>query len=549
MLVSDNFMIDLIGLFIFSLCGLWLISWMRIRQATDRCEQLRRDLEAVKQVGTKMKRNCDRYRFEVEWKKVIEGKHSGTRLLNILKQWCRPESRFYGWILYSDGNWDASDHNVQRPDIPQHLPVCGNVIEKSKQPEFFDNLPPEVETLSLFQCDLDATDTSLMFLSELPDFASDSSEREAFVHLMQRTRCQRQEVPEPILNANHDVEVELAKEMLEIRALLDSEFQSPHEMMQGFLKKLAFLTGYQWASLYLNGPESETNHACPHFASGGMLESCNDLANWQRGEQVFVDELFDLCDSSVIITAETVLERNEEIPFRCGMVIPVSHEGETLGLLMLTHRETTLPRHEEAQLVEWASSFLLQTLQREISRADIAQQARRDALTNLANRGTFDQELARFLEQSELMQEPCSLLMLDVDNFKSFNDRYGHTVGDLVLKKVAAALQEITHELRVTDHALAARYGGEEFAMILPNVGHTGAMRIAEQIRQRISQLQVLTENEKLSVTISLGVATSDRQKFEAEELIKQADRGLYLAKESGRNCVCTHCTSDSLSV
>ncbi len=549
MLVSDNLTIDLIGLFSFSVCGIWLFSWMKIRRTLDHCEQLRQELETANQISSKIKSNCDRYRFEVEWLKAIEDKHSGSRLLNRLKRWSRSEDHFYGWVVYSDETWDASDRTIQCPAIPQHLTFSGNTIQKVKHPELFDDLPIEIESLFLILCTSDDSDSSLMILTELPAFAADLPAREEFAHLMQRTKCQRQEIPEPILKSNQDVEVELAKEMLEIRTLLDSEFQSPQEMMQGFLKKLATLTGYQWASLYLNDSEDTSDHACPHFASGGTLENSKAAASWQRGEKFFVDAMSHLTDSPLIITTETILECNEEIPFRCGMLIPIKHAGDILGVLMLSHSESTTPRHEEAQLVEWASSFLLQTLHREISREDIANQARRDALTKLANRGTFDQELARFLEHSTLTQEPCSLIMLDVDHFKSFNDDHGHVVGDLVLKKVAESLQELTQELRVADHALAARYGGEEFAMILPNVGHTGAMRIAEQIRQRILQLQVVTENGNLSVTISLGVATSFQESLETEELVKQADQGLYLAKESGRNCVCTLQTNESLSM
>ena len=133
--------------------------------------------------------------------------------------------------------------------------------------------------------------------------------------------------------------------------------------------------------------------------------------------------------------------------------------------------------------------------------------------------------------------QPISLIMIDIDFFKLFNDAYGHPEGDICLRKVA---QEIKKPLtRTTD--LAARYGGEEFVVVLPNTGKHRAMFIAESICMQVNNLKIVHEDSKVNkyITISLGVATTiPTIKSHLDELISQADKALYFAKKNGRNCV-----------
>lgn len=180
-------------------------------------------------------------------------------------------------------------------------------------------------------------------------------------------------------------------------------------------------------------------------------------------------------------------------------------------------------RESQQQLLE--ANLVLQRLMRS------------DGLTGLANRRHFDDclssEWARALrEQSEL-----SLLMIDVDYFKAFNDRFGHVEGDEALRQVAACLSEVCS--RSSD--LAARYGGEEFVMILPGTSRGGARLIAEKVRLCVQGLAIAHEQPTPDsiVSISLGVATLTPQAGMAPtDLVELADRGLYLAKQNGRNQV-----------
>ncbi len=159
-----------------------------------------------------------------------------------------------------------------------------------------------------------------------------------------------------------------------------------------------------------------------------------------------------------------------------------------------------------------------------------------DALTNIANRRYFDGYLEHELEQCQNASIPLSLIMIDIDHFKHFNDEYGHTIGDQCLKQVAKALAS---ELSQHDD-LVARYGGEEFAVVLPKRASQAATEIAETLRQAVGRLLISTNGgQNVNVTISLGVV-SYHGACTPTELIEQADQALYQSKKQGRNCVNT---------
>ncbi|MEM6413875.1 MAG: diguanylate cyclase [Pseudomonadota bacterium] len=166
----------------------------------------------------------------------------------------------------------------------------------------------------------------------------------------------------------------------------------------------------------------------------------------------------------------------------------------------------------------------------------IREEAYTDGLTGIANRKQFDREMERTL--SSLDDEevgPACLVLGDVDHFKSFNDKWGHQVGDQVLKLVASGLQSNTK-----GQDLVARYGGEEFAIILPNTDLEDAIRLTDKLRGEIAnrRLTKRSTNEVIGhVTVSFGVALI-RKDEAAVDVIERADRCLYKAKENGRNCV-----------
>jgi diguanylate cyclase (GGDEF)-like protein len=166
--------------------------------------------------------------------------------------------------------------------------------------------------------------------------------------------------------------------------------------------------------------------------------------------------------------------------------------------------------------------------------AEVQRLAITDTLTGLLNRrGAFDLA-TRDIERAKRFAEPICGLMFDLDHFKSFNDTYGHAVGDEVLQEVAVRCKI---ELRQID--IIGRYGGEEFAVFLPGTDIEGAAVIGERLRAAINSEPFITSKGPLTVSISLGAALATEEIRTPEELLEVADTALYKAKESGRNCVC----------
>lgn len=161
-----------------------------------------------------------------------------------------------------------------------------------------------------------------------------------------------------------------------------------------------------------------------------------------------------------------------------------------------------------------------------------------DALTGIANRRFFDDYLIKECSRANRYQQHIALLMIDVDHFKSYNDRYGHAIGDKILQIIAQKLSNCIH--RTTD--LVARYGGEEFIVLLPNTSCAGAIIIAEIIRNQIKNLHVKDNGLKFlqkSLTVSIGVAAKiNKAELSSTHLISIADKNLYAAKQNGRDCV-----------
>ncbi|PZV16216.1 MAG: diguanylate cyclase response regulator [Pseudanabaena sp.] len=160
-----------------------------------------------------------------------------------------------------------------------------------------------------------------------------------------------------------------------------------------------------------------------------------------------------------------------------------------------------------------------------------------DGLTQVANRRCLDEYLEQECKRAQREKIPLSLVLCDIDFFKSYNDNYGHQEGDRCLQEIAQAISKSTN--RPAD--LVARYGGEEFAIILPNTGAEGALNVAIRATEVVRSLQLTHDYSKVAnhVTISCGVATLlPSQDFDVLHLLKSADLALYLAKAEGRNCV-----------
>ena len=154
-----------------------------------------------------------------------------------------------------------------------------------------------------------------------------------------------------------------------------------------------------------------------------------------------------------------------------------------------------------------------------------------DDLTGLYVREVFDVTLAREIERTKRNDQPLSLALIDIDDFKLVNDRYGHLEGDEVLSKIGHSINELTREMD-----LPARYGGEEIAIIMPNTPIANAKDICERVRRRVHELKF---DSGVVVSISIGLCIFNDNLEAAEQFVLQADSALYKAKELGKNVVC----------
>lgn len=166
--------------------------------------------------------------------------------------------------------------------------------------------------------------------------------------------------------------------------------------------------------------------------------------------------------------------------------------------------------------------------------------AHSDYLTGIANRRYFNAMLSRAFARMQSPSDSLALLMMDVDDFKAFNDYYGHVHGDDCLQRIAQAL---AHTMR-NDHDILARYGGEEFVCLLPGAGLPEALQLAQQIQDRIAALGIPHVHAQAApfVTLSIGAAALRASEASTEQqLLALADERLYRAKRNGRNCVIGH--------
>ncbi|NMG55470.1 GGDEF domain-containing protein [Aromatoleum aromaticum] len=166
--------------------------------------------------------------------------------------------------------------------------------------------------------------------------------------------------------------------------------------------------------------------------------------------------------------------------------------------------------------------------------AELRQLATTDPLTGILNRRRFTELTTQEIHRAHRLRHPLTLIMLDIDWFKRINDAFGHTVGDCVIQSLASACAS---ELREID--ILGRLGGEEFAVVLPELGASGSLEVAERLRQKVEGLQItLNDGRIVRFTCSLGVAVLKDTDQSPDTLLVRADNALYRAKRDGRNCV-----------
>lgn len=200
---------------------------------------------------------------------------------------------------------------------------------------------------------------------------------------------------------------------------------------------------------------------------------------------------------------------------------------------MIHDTQAMIDRNQTLEAALDHSTTVMEELQRDLE--IVRREAMTDGLTGLSNRKAFDQALRHIAEETKTNGTTFSLMMLDIDYFKNFNDNFGHQIGDQVLRLVARALTD-----GVKGRDIAARYGGEEFAVILPDTPLEAGLSVGNSLRKAVATKEVINRNsgEKLGrITMSVGVAQY-KPGENIVDLIERADAALYTAKHNGRNQV-----------
>lgn len=229
------------------------------------------------------------------------------------------------------------------------------------------------------------------------------------------------------------------------------------------------------------------------------------------------------------------IEKEEGAGFlRSLSASPLMSENKVLGVLRVSSSKPLMFNSEDLRLLDIIADLGAGILRTRILYRKMEELAIQDSLTGLYLyryfRGRLDEEIRR----SQMNRKPFSLMLLDIDFFKHYNDEYGHSAGDIVLKNIAATIHGC-----VSPVDLVARYGGEEFIVLLPNKDQAEAMKSAEKIRAAVEDNRFYLKRIESKVTVSIGVVSYPEAGFTKEEIVRAADSNLYEAKRLGRNRVC----------
>ncbi|MFZ5515839.1 MAG: sensor domain-containing diguanylate cyclase [Candidatus Zhuqueibacterota bacterium] len=273
----------------------------------------------------------------------------------------------------------------------------------------------------------------------------------------------------------------------------------------------------------------------------GLPEGFEENSTFKMGENIFGQS----AEREEVILVPDISRDNNYLYFdgepKTGsfLVIPILlKKKHPLGVLSLHRRIVDSFTKNEITLFKKVSKEIAKVLDKTFLFRHTRELSITDELTGLYNRRYFNQRYEREVLRAKRYKRPLSVIMVDIDYFKNYNDINGHILGDEVLKKVANSLES---NLRKAD--IVARYGGEEFVILLPEIDKSQADQVAEKLRLAIEKGKFPREEyqPKGKVTISLGLATLPNDSSNSQELLECADRALYRAKANGRNCVATY--------
>lgn len=221
--------------------------------------------------------------------------------------------------------------------------------------------------------------------------------------------------------------------------------------------------------------------------------------------------------------------------FRSLIAAPLINESKVIGILRLDNPAELIYTQDDLRLLDIIADLSAVALENALLYYRAQELAIRDGLTGLVVRRYFIERMKEEIKRAARKKDPLSLLMLDIDHFKDYNDKYGHTAGDLVLKHLAKTISSM-----VEPGDIVVRYGGEEIGVLIYGKGRNNARLEAEAIRKEIKNKSLILRRQRADITVSIGVSSYPEDAFRVEDLIKAADDRLYKAKADGRDRVCS---------
>ena len=307
---------------------------------------------------------------------------------------------------------------------------------------------------------------------------------------------------------------------------------SADEVIQRLLKRVLFHLDSEIASILL--VESDATLQISH--AEGLPDEVVETTCLSLGEGISGY----VARSGVALLIEDIegdprfQRRNHERYYTHSAIsVPLQNHGGVLGVINVNNKRSREPYAlEDLRLVQAIAGHAAVALSNARRFEETLLRAQTDSLTGLANHGHFFATLEAEVARASRYDRALSLVMVDADHFKAYNDRYGHMGGDEALVGIARMIQQ-----RSRVHDTAARYGGEEFAIILPETPLEGAVIFAEKIRQAV-EAEAFGQAQPGELSVSAGVSTCPLEAQSASMLVERADRRLYLAKDQGRNRV-----------
>jgi len=277
---------------------------------------------------------------------------------------------------------------------------------------------------------------------------------------------------------------------------------------------------YQW-----------TNQKEPAVVRGDLLNNGHAWISWFLINR---EEPFILTKSQLKLQEMPLLYEDENLPdLAAYLAAPMRHQQRRIGALLLGSSQEDAFSSHQARVISILCNQAAVSLENSSIIHKMEELAITDGLTGLYNHRYFQDALQQELERAERQKQCLTLLLMDIDHFKGFNDSFGHPAGDFILKSLAQLLKKNARKIDIL-----ARYGGEEFAALLPGVDHKNARKTAERWRKNVQRATFKSAGQSFAITLSIGHATSPDDGQSKVELIAKADRGLYAAKEKGRNQV-----------